>query len=72
MIKARPLASASPFAAVFNTYHDAPVNVLLKSDVAPSLRKNGVMGCVASSTTEGSAAPEMPEAEAGPSRPMVA
>ena len=30
------------------------------------------MGCSASSTTEGSAAPAMPEVEAGPSKPMVA
>ena len=72
MISTRMSPSGKPFEAVFKMYHDAPVSVLLNKVVAPSVRKNGVMGCPASSTTAGSAAPAMPEAEAGPSSPTVA
>ena len=70
--KTRPLSSARPLLAVFKMYHDAPVKVLLSKIVAPSSKKNGVMGWLASSTTLGSAAPSKPEADAGPSNPMVA
>ena len=58
--------------AVFNTYQEAPVNVVLTKSVAPGVKKYGVMGCVASSTMEGSAAPAMPDVEAGPVSPIVA
>ena len=66
------LASGSPFDAVFKMYHDAPVNVVASSKVAPLVAKNGVTGWLGSSTMEGSAAPGMPEADAGPLSPMVA
>ena len=72
MMYTRPLASGKPLAAVFNTYHEAPVSVVLSRLVAPFVKKYGVMGWVASSTTDGSAAPAMPEVDAGPSKPMVA
>ena len=65
-------SSGNPLAAVFNTYHEEPVSVLLNTPVEPGVRKNGVMGWVLSSTTEGSAAPAMPDVDAGPSNPMVA
>ena len=70
--RTRPLASGKPLAAVFNTYHDAPVKVVLVRFVAPGVKKYGVMACVASSTIEGSAAPTMPEVDAGPDKPIVA
>ena len=72
MMSTRPLESGNPLAAVFRTYHDAPVSVLLSKLVAPSVTKNGLNGCVESSTREGSAAPSIPEVEAGPVKPMVA
>ena len=72
MMSTRPLGSGNPLAAVFRTYHDAPVSVLLSKLVAPLVKKNGLTGCVESSTREGSAAPSIPEIEAGPVRPIVA
>ena len=41
--RTRPLASGKPLAAVFNTYHDAPVKVVLVRFVAPGVKKYGVM-----------------------------
>ena len=46
--------------------------MLLTISVAPSVKKYGVMGWLVSSTTLGSAAPGIPEEEAGPANPMVA
>ena len=70
--KTRKSASGNPLEAVFKMYQEAPVKVLLKSVVAPSFKKNGVMGWLLSSTMLGSAAPSSPDDDAGPSKPMVA
>ena len=72
MMSTRPSASGKPFAAVFNTYHEEPVSVVLTKFVAPGVKKYGVIGWLASSTMEGSAAPAIPEVDAGPVKPMVA
>ena len=66
------MASGKPLAAVFKMYQEAPVKVVLSRFVAPGVRKYGVMGWLVSSTIEGSAAPAMPEVEAGPVKPIVA
>ena len=50
----RKSPSGRPLAAVFSTYQDAPVSVVLVRLVAPGVRKYGVMAWVASSTMEGS------------------
>ena len=39
MIITRPDASGKPFAAVFRTYQEAPVNVVLSRLVAPGVKK---------------------------------
>jgi hypothetical protein len=70
MTNTRPSASGKPLLAVFKTYHEAPVNVLLSKAVAPGVRKNGDIGWLASSTKDGSAAPGT--LDAGPSNPIVA
>ena len=57
MINTRLSSVARPLEAVFNTYQEAPVKVLLSINVAPSVRKNGVIIWFASSTMLGSAAP---------------
>ena len=72
MMSTRPLESGNPLAAVFNTYQEDPVRVVLSRLVDSSIKKKGVMGCIESSTMEGSAAPSMPEVDAGPVKPMVA
>ena len=72
MMSTRPSPSGNPLAAVFNTYQEAPVKVELSRFVAPGVKKNGVTACKESSTTAGSAAPAMPEVDAGPVKPMVA
>ena len=65
-------ASGNPLAAVFKMYHEAPVSVVLSRLVAPAVKKYGVTGWLLSSTIEGSAAPAMPEVDAGPVKPTVA
>ena len=72
MIRTCKLALGKPLAAVFKTYQEAPVRVVLSKLVALGVKKNGVMGWLASSTMDGSAAPAMPDVEAGPVNPMVA
>ena len=69
--KTRKSASGNPLEAVFKMYQEAPVKVLLKSVVAPSFKKNGVMGWLLSSTMLGSTAPPV-LTMMGPSKPMVA
>ena len=65
--------SASPRAlSPATTYHEDPTTVLASKLVAPSCRKKGVMGWVASSTTSGSSALANSLSLAGPSSPMVA
>jgi hypothetical protein len=39
MMNTRPLGSGKPLAAVFNTYHEAPVSVVLSRLVAPFVKK---------------------------------
>ena len=46
-------SSGNPLPAVFNTYQEEPVKVVLSRLVAPFVKKYGVMGCAASSTIEG-------------------
>jgi hypothetical protein len=44
MTRTRPSASGKPLLAVFKTYQEEPVKVVLSKVVSPALRKNGVMG----------------------------
>ena len=66
--------SGRPFATVFKIYQEAPVKVLTFKDVeAPEVKKPlTVVGKVVSSTRDGSAAPAIPEVDAGPDKPIVA
>ena len=72
MMSQRPFTGRA-LAAVFNTYHEAPVRVLTLRLVPPP-RKYWVTDgdSVLSSTMLGSAAPASPDVEAGPESPMVA
>jgi hypothetical protein len=53
-------------------YQAAPIFVEDNNPVAPSVIKYGEICSEVSSTMEGSATPAIPEADAGPSRPIVA
>ena len=55
-----------------STNQDDPTSMSATNDVAPSSKKNGEMGWAGSSTSVGSEASAMPEAEAATSNPMVA
>ena len=72
MIKLCKFSSGRALPASERTYQDEPTIMSEANEVAPSTKKNGVIGWFGSSTMLGSAAPSMPEVEAGPVKPMVA
>ena len=56
MIRTCKLALGKPLAAVFKTYQEAPVRVVLSKLVALGVKKNGVMGWLALSLITSDAA----------------
>ena len=66
------LSSGSALPASFSTNQDEPTIMLAASWVAPLSAKKGVKAWSGSSAMAGSAAPSMPDVEAGPVNPMVA
>ena len=61
-----------PFSAVSSAYQAEPIAIVDDKEVVPSVMKLREICSEVSSTREGSAAPAIPEVDAGPVRPMVA